>query len=114
MRCTRFFSYEQLVPGLALGEKTRVVLDFGCGTGSLSVAMEQRGVTTLCVALSQSEEDGIQLVLERGYPGILTNSFSDSILVRLPYPNQAFDLLHCAACNISSWLNHHGLESHIL
>ncbi|KAH8934423.1 hypothetical protein BDL97_18G082700 [Sphagnum fallax] len=98
---------EQLVPGLALGEKTRVVLDFGCGTGSLSVAMEQRGVTTLCIALSQSEEDGIQLVLERGYPGILTNSFSDSILVRLPYPNQAFGLLHCAACNISSWLNHH-------
>lgn len=89
----------QLVPDLGIGTTTRVALDFECGTGSLSRVLGQRGVATLCLASYDSLEDGIQLVMERGFPGLLTHSLSSRI--RFPYPSQAFDLLHCAACNIS-------------
>ncbi|KAG0581759.1 hypothetical protein KC19_3G006600 [Ceratodon purpureus] len=95
----------QLVPDLGIGTTTRVALDFECGTGSLSRVLGQRGVATLCLASYDSLEDGIQLVMERGFPGLLTHSLSSRI--RFPYPSQAFDLLHCAACNIS-WASNEG------
>ena len=98
----------QLVPDLSLGENTRVVLDFGGGSGSLSHALAQRGVITLCVAPYESPENAVQLVMERGYPALLTRRFSSH--TRLPFPSQAFDLLHCASCNIP-WSTHGGFYS---
>ncbi|XP_024363734.1 probable methyltransferase PMT12 isoform X3 [Physcomitrium patens] len=95
----------KLVPELGIGSIIRVALDFNCGTGSFSWALGKRGVTSLCLAAYGSSEEGVQLVMERGYPAMLTHSFVSRF--RLPYPCQAFDLLHCAACNIS-WLSNDG------
>lgn len=99
----------QLVPELGIGTTTRVALDLECGTGSLSLVLGMRQVTTLCLSAYDSPENGVRLVMERGFPGLLTHSLdsSGSPQQRLPFPSQAFDLLHCAACNIS-WTSNDG------
>ncbi|KAG6543452.1 hypothetical protein Mapa_015122 [Marchantia paleacea] len=82
------------VPGLAFGEKVRTVLDIGCGAGHAAADLEERGAITLSVPGEGSCENGVQLILERGYPSMLQALDTH----RLPYPSQAFDLIHCAAC----------------
>lgn len=94
----------QLVPILEFGKRTRLVLNIGGGTGSLSLALEKRGALTINIIEKESAENGVQLILERGFPGLLQTFCTH----RLPYPDQAFDLFHCADCTIP-WLDNGGL-----
>ncbi|KAL2649195.1 hypothetical protein R1flu_017323 [Riccia fluitans] len=84
------------VPGLSFGKRVRVVLEIGSGAGNMAIELEARGAITLSVPGGKSCDDGVQLILERGYPSML-QTFTD---YRLPYSNEAFDLIHCAACEV--------------
>ncbi|KAJ7557198.1 hypothetical protein O6H91_05G116000 [Diphasiastrum complanatum] len=86
----------QLVPKLEFGIKTRLVLDLDSRAGNLGIELEKHGVLTLAIKAKNSPKNGIQLILERGYVGLL----HDLATKRLPFPSQAFDLLHCAPCDI--------------
>lgn len=78
------------------GTDIRLALDIGCGAGSLAAALEAQGVLTLSIAAPDSADNGVQLVVERGYPALVQSLGTQ----RLPYPSQAFDLIHCAARDV--------------
>jgi hypothetical protein len=78
------------------GRDIRLVLDIDCGPGSVAAALDNQGVLALCIAGKDSADNGVQFVLERGYPALVQSLGN----MRLPYPGQAFDLIHCAACAV--------------
>ncbi|KAL5559697.1 hypothetical protein UlMin_035908 [Ulmus minor] len=94
----------EMVPDIAFGNKTRVVLDIGGGVGSFSVLLTQRNVTTLSIAPKDVDENQIQFALERGVP-VMVAAFATR---RLLYPSQAFDLIHCWRCGID-WTRDDGI-----
>ncbi|BBM98879.1 protein MpPMT.2 [Marchantia polymorpha subsp. ruderalis] len=100
-----FNDLQAAVPGLAFGERVRTVLDIGCGAGHAAADLEERGAITLSVPGEGSCENGVQLIVERGYPSMLQALDAN----RLPYPSQAFDLIHCAACLVD-WTINDGLK----
>ncbi|XP_020581065.1 probable methyltransferase PMT11 [Phalaenopsis equestris] len=87
----------KMVPDIAFGNLTRVVLDVGCGVASFGAFLISRDVITMSIAPKDIHENQIQFALERGVPAMVA-AFATR---RLPYPSQAFDLLHCSRCRIN-------------
>ncbi|RZC78479.1 hypothetical protein C5167_002655 [Papaver somniferum] len=87
----------QMVPEIAFGNHTRVVLDVGCGVASFGAFLLSRNVTTLSIAPKDVHENQIQFALERGVPAMVA-AFATR---RLLYPSQAFELIHCSRCRIN-------------
>ncbi|XAR62859.1 Phosphoethanolamine N-methyltransferase [Bertholletia excelsa] len=94
----------KLVPEIGFGQHTRVVLDVGCGVASFGAFLLDRNVTTLSIAPKDVHENQIQFALERGVPAMVA-VFATR---RLPYPSQAFDLIHCSRCRIN-WTRDDGV-----
>ncbi|KAI3865100.1 hypothetical protein MKW92_007722 [Papaver armeniacum] len=95
---------EQMVPEIAFGNHTRVVLDVGCGVASFGAFLLSRNVTTLSIAPKDVHENQIQFALERGVPAMVA-AFATR---RLLYPSQAFELIHCSRCRIN-WTRDDGI-----
>lgn len=89
-------SVEQYVPDVAWGRHTRVALDIGCGVASFGGSLFDRDVITMSFAPKDEHEAQIQLALERGIPAILAVMGTQ----RLPFPSNAYDIVHCARCRI--------------
>ncbi|RZC90929.1 hypothetical protein C5167_028761, partial [Papaver somniferum] len=94
----------QMVPEIAFGNHTRVVLDVGCGVASFGAFLLSRNVTALSIAPKDVHENQIQFALERGVPAMVA-AFATR---RLLYPSQAFELIHCSRCRIN-WTRDDGL-----
>lgn len=86
-----------MIPDIAFGHHTRVALDIGCGVASFGAFLLARNVTTMSIAPKDVHENQIQFALERGVPAMVA-AFATH---RLPYPSQAFDLIHCSRCRIN-------------
>ncbi|KZV49109.1 hypothetical protein F511_27814 [Dorcoceras hygrometricum] len=95
---------EKMLPEIAFGRHTRVVLDVGCGVASFGAYLFSRNVITLSVAPKDVHENQIQFALERGVPAMVA-AFATR---RLLYPSQAFDLIHCSRCRIN-WTRDDGI-----
>ncbi|KAK4276697.1 hypothetical protein QN277_014816 [Acacia crassicarpa] len=93
-----------MVPDIAFGYNIRVALDIGCGVASFGAYLMQHNVTTLSIAPKDVHENQIQFALERGVPAMVA-VFSTH---RLPFPSQAFDLIHCSRCRIN-WTRDDGI-----
>lgn len=93
-----------MVPEIAFGKRTRIVLDVGCGVASFGAYLFSRNVLTLSVAPKDVHENQIQFALERGVPAMVT-AFATR---RLLYPSQAFELIHCSRCRIN-WTRDDGI-----
>uniref|UniRef100_A0A7N0TQF9 Methyltransferase n=1 Tax=Kalanchoe fedtschenkoi TaxID=63787 RepID=A0A7N0TQF9_KALFE len=94
----------KMVPDIAFGERTRVVLDVGCGVASFGAYLMSRGVLTLSIAPEDVHGNQIQFALERGVPAMVA-AFATR---RLLYPSQAFDLIHCSRCGVD-WTRDDGI-----
>ncbi|KAJ6838021.1 putative methyltransferase PMT11 isoform X1 [Iris pallida] len=94
----------KMVPDIAFGNHTRVVLDVGCGVASFGAFLLSRDVLTLSIAPKDVHENQIQFALERGVPAMVA-AFATR---RLLYPSQAFDLIHCSRCRIN-WTRDDGI-----
>uniref|UniRef100_A0A1D1XEP4 Methyltransferase n=1 Tax=Anthurium amnicola TaxID=1678845 RepID=A0A1D1XEP4_9ARAE len=94
----------EMVPEIAFGQHTRVVLDVGCGVASFGAYLLSRNVITMSIAPKDVHENQIQFALERGAPAMVA-AFATH---RLPYPSQAFDLIHCSRCRIN-WTRNDGI-----
>lgn len=94
----------KMVPEIAFGRHTRVVLDVGCGVASFGAYLLSRNVLTMSVAPKDVHENQIQFALERGVPAMVA-AFATR---RLLYPSQAFDLIHCSRCRIN-WTRDDGI-----
>lgn len=94
----------KMVPDIAFGYRTRVALDVGCGVASFGAFLLPRNVITLSIAPKDVHENQIQFALERGVPAMIA-AFATR---RLPYPSQAFDLIHCSRCRIN-WTRDDGI-----
>ncbi|KAK2968544.1 hypothetical protein RJ640_009389 [Escallonia rubra] len=94
----------KMVPDIAFGQRTRVVLDAGCGVASFGAYLLSRNVLTMSVAPKDVHENQIQFALERGVPAMAA-AFATR---RLLYPSQAFDLIHCSRCRIN-WTRDDGI-----
>ncbi|KAI3951870.1 hypothetical protein MKW92_021476 [Papaver armeniacum] len=94
----------QMVPEIAFGNHTRVVLDVGCGVASFGAFLLSRNVTALSIAPKDVHENQIQFALERGVPAMVA-AFATR---RLLYPSQAFELIHCSRCRIN-WTRDDGV-----
>ncbi|XP_021757266.1 probable methyltransferase PMT11 [Chenopodium quinoa] len=94
----------QMIPEITFGQHTRVVLDVGCGVASFGAYLMSRNVTTLSIAPKDVHENQIQFALERGVPAMVA-AFTTR---RLPYPSQAYDLIHCSRCRIN-WTRDDGI-----
>lgn len=94
----------KMIPEIAFGRHTRVVLDVGCGVASFGAYLMSRNVLTLSVAPKDVHENQIQFALERGVPAMVA-AFATH---RLPYASQSFDLMHCSRCRIN-WTRDDGM-----
>ncbi|KAL9272341.1 putative methyltransferase PMT11 [Drosera capensis] len=94
----------EMIPAIAFGRHTRVVLDVGCGVASFGAYLFSRNVITLSVAPKDVHENQIQFALERGVPAMVA-AFATR---RLPFPSQAFDLIHCSRCRVN-WTRDDGV-----
>ncbi|PWA70900.1 S-adenosyl-L-methionine-dependent methyltransferase [Artemisia annua] len=94
----------KMVPAIAFGRQTRVVLDVGCGVASFGAYLASRNVLTMSVAPKDVHENQIQFALERGVPAMVA-AFATR---RLLYPSQAFDLIHCSRCRVN-WTRDDGI-----
>lgn len=93
-----------MVPDIAFGQHTKVVLDVGCGVASFGAFLLDRNATTLSIAPKDVHENQIQFALERGVPAMVAVFGTH----RLLYPSQAFDLIHCSRCRIN-WTRDDGI-----
>nr|XP_027189237.1 probable methyltransferase PMT10 isoform X2 [Cicer arietinum] len=94
----------EMVPDIAFGHNSSVALDIGCGVASFGAFLMQRNVTTLSIAPKDVHENQIQFALERGVPALVAVLATH----RLPFPSQAFDLIHCSRCRIN-WTRDDGI-----
>ncbi|CAI9091558.1 OLC1v1026621C2 [Oldenlandia corymbosa var. corymbosa] len=95
---------EKMVPEIAFGKNTRVVLDVGCGVASFGAYLFSKDTLTLSVAPKDVHENQIQFALERGVPAMVA-AFATR---RLLYPSQAFEMIHCSRCRIN-WTRDDGI-----
>jgi len=86
----------QSVPEVAWGNRTRVMLDMGCGVASLAAYLEPYGREGVSVAPKDEHEAQVQLALERGILALLGVMGTQ----RLPFPANAFDVVHCSRCRV--------------
>ena len=61
----------------------------------------ERGILTMSLAPRDNHEAQVQFALERGIPAMLGVISTQ----RLPYPANAFDMIHCSRCLIP-WTDH--------
>ncbi|KHN00508.1 Putative methyltransferase PMT27 [Glycine soja] len=87
---------QQAEPGIAWGKHTRVILDVGCGVGSLGGYLFERDVIAMSFAPKDEHEAQVQFALERGIPAISAVMGTQ----RLQFPSEVFDLIHCARCRV--------------
>ncbi|KAL7607785.1 hypothetical protein Lser_V15G12378 [Lactuca serriola] len=87
---------QQMVPEIAWGKHTRVILDVGCGVASFGGYLFDKDVLTMSFAPKDEHEAQIQFALERGIPAISATMGTQ----RLPFPSNVFDLVHCARCRV--------------
>ena len=85
-----------MVPDIEWGKNVRVVLDIGVNDSSFAATLFDKGVLTLSLGLKDDLVDLAQVAIERGFPAIVS-PFSNR---RLPFPGNAFDVIHCSGCNI--------------
>lgn len=94
----------KMVPALGFGVHVRVALDVGCGFAGFGTSLLAHDVLTLSIAQKDAYEDQIQFALERGVPAMVALFATH----RLPYPSQAFDLIHCSQCRVN-WTRDGGI-----
>ncbi|KAM7499400.1 hypothetical protein LguiA_023814 [Lonicera macranthoides] len=87
---------EKTLPRIEWGKRTRVILDVGCGVASFGGYLLDKGVITLSFAPKDEHEAQIQFALERGIPATLSVIGTQ----RLTFPDNAYDLIHCARCRV--------------
>ncbi|GER49142.1 S-adenosyl-L-methionine-dependentmethyltransferases superfamily protein [Striga asiatica] len=94
----------KMAPEIKFGQRTRVALDVGSGIASFGGYLMDRNVTTLSIDSKDVSNNQIQIALERGVPAML-GAFGK---LRLPYPSQAFDLVHWARPGVN-WTSEGGI-----
>ncbi|KMT19665.1 hypothetical protein BVRB_1g010520 isoform A [Beta vulgaris subsp. vulgaris] len=87
---------QKIVPDIAWGKQSRVVLDVGCGVASFGGYLFDREVLTMSLAPKDKHEAQVQFALERGIPAISAVMGTK----RLPFPSMVFDAVHCARCRV--------------
>ncbi|KAF5176073.1 S-adenosyl-l-methionine-dependent methyltransferases superfamily protein [Thalictrum thalictroides] len=87
---------EKTLPTIKWGKHTRVILDVGCGVASFGGYLLEKNVLTMSFAPKDEHEAQIQFALERGIPATLSVIGTQ----RLTFPNDAYDLIHCARCRV--------------
>lgn len=87
---------EQTLPNIKWGENIRVILDVGCGVASFGGYLLQKNVLAMSFAPKDEHEAQIQFALERGIPATLSVIGTQ----RLTFPDNAYDLIHCARCRV--------------
>ncbi|CAL9153798.1 unnamed protein product [Musa hybrid cultivar] len=87
---------EQILPIVSWGRRTRVILDVGCGVASFGGYLLDKDVITMSFAPKDEHEAQIQFALERGIPAFLSVIGTQ----RLAFPDNVFDLIHCARCRV--------------
>ncbi|KAG5237401.1 methyltransferase [Salix suchowensis] len=87
---------EKTLPSIEWGRRTRVVLDVGCGVASFGGYLLDKDVITMSFAPKDEHEAQIQFALERGIPATLSVIGTQ----KLTFPDNAFDLIHCARCRV--------------
>uniref|UniRef100_J3M822 Methyltransferase n=1 Tax=Oryza brachyantha TaxID=4533 RepID=J3M822_ORYBR len=99
---TRYIQFiEQIMPTIKWGTHTRTVLDVGCGVASFGGYLLDRNVITMSFAPKDEHEAQIQFALERGIPAFLAVIATQ----KLPFPDEAFDVVHCARCRVHWYAN---------
>jgi Putative S-adenosyl-L-methionine-dependent methyltransferase len=73
-----------------------VILDVGCGVASFGGYLLDKNVITMSFAPKDEHEAQIQFALERGIPAFLSVIGTH----KLPFPDNSFDMLHCARCRV--------------
>ncbi|KAH7839644.1 hypothetical protein Vadar_006701 [Vaccinium darrowii] len=87
---------EKTLPVIEWGKHTRVILDVGCGVASFGGYLLDKDVITTSFAPKDEHEAQIQFALERGIPATLSVIGTK----RLPFPDNVYDLIHCARCRV--------------
>ncbi|CAN6459046.1 unnamed protein product [Victoria cruziana] len=87
---------QEMVPNIAWGKRSRVILDVGCGVASLGGFLFDNNVLTMSFAPKDEHEAQVQFALERGIPAISAVMGTQ----RLPFPSKVFDVVHCARCRV--------------
>ncbi|XP_078181480.1 putative methyltransferase PMT23 [Carex rostrata] len=87
---------EEILPAVGWGRHTRVILDVGCGVASFGGYLLDQNVITMSFAPKDEHEAQIQFALERGIPAFLSVIGTQ----KLPFPDNSFDMLHCARCRV--------------
>ncbi|GKD33124.1 probable methyltransferase PMT26 [Tanacetum coccineum] len=82
--------------GLGLGNRSRVVLDVGCGVASFGGFLFDKDVLPMSFAPKDEHEAQVQFALERGIPALSAVMGAH----RLPFPGRVFDIVHCARCRV--------------
>ncbi|KAK3043649.1 hypothetical protein RJ639_000065 [Escallonia herrerae] len=86
----------QSLSKIAWGNRTRVILDVGCGVASFGGYLFDRDVLAMSLAPKDEHEAQVQFALERGIPAISAVMGTK----RLPFPSKVFDVVHCARCRV--------------
>ncbi|CAI0377964.1 unnamed protein product [Linum tenue] len=84
------------VPIIHWGRQIRVALDVGCGVASFGGYLLDKQVLTMSIAPKDEHEAQIQFALERGIPAFLSVIGTQQLV----FPDNAFDLVHCARCRV--------------
>lgn len=87
---------ENMLPSVAWGRRSRVLLDVGCGVASFGGFLFEKDVLAMSFAPKDEHEAQTQFALERGIPAISAVMGTE----RLPFPGIAFDVVHCARCRV--------------
>ncbi|XP_023741007.1 probable methyltransferase PMT26 [Lactuca sativa] len=87
---------QEIVPDIAWGKRSRVILDVGCGVASFGGFLFDRDVLTMSFAPKDEHEAQVQFALERGIPALSAVMGTQ----RLPFPARVFDIVHCARCRV--------------
>ncbi|XP_038892211.1 probable methyltransferase PMT23 [Benincasa hispida] len=87
---------QKSLPDIKWGENIRVILDVGCGVASFGGYLLQKNVLAMSFAPKDEHEAQIQFALERGIPATLSVIGTQ----RLTFPDNAYDLIHCARCRV--------------
>ncbi|KAI8540135.1 hypothetical protein RHMOL_Rhmol09G0238700 [Rhododendron molle] len=87
---------EKALPVIEWGKHARVILDVGCGVASFGGYLLDKDVITMSFAPKDEHEAQIQFALERGIPATLSVIGTQ----RLPFPDNVYDLIHCARCRV--------------
>ncbi|XP_061376630.1 probable methyltransferase PMT23 isoform X2 [Gastrolobium bilobum] len=87
---------EKTLPAIQWGKNIRVVLDVGCGVASFGGYLLDKNVITMSFAPKDEHEAQIQFALERGIPATLSVIGTQKLI----FPDNGFDLIHCARCRV--------------